>query len=506
MVLLKNMPFPVSFEETEIILYQMKKCICCVSNGNSKGTGFFCKIPYKGKKLNVMITCYHCLSKDYLMQNNQILLKLDHDICRIDINDDRKIYSNKEYDISIIEINPSKDKIYDFLEIDENIFEIKEYYYYYKDIYILQYCKINTGFKKYVSYGKMRNFDEEKNMWIYLCSTGNGASGSPILNIENNKLLGIHKEGSTKSDFNYGIHLKNSIIDFNNGNNLLKKYKDNDFSNLKLISSGSYGDVYSAFSIKDEIEVCLKKINLEKMKLNYEQNELKDYQQDLNNEIDLLELLSYNNNSVKYYGNYNNENEKIIIMEKCDKNLYDFIKQRKKSLTIDEIKQKFQGLNELFKIIQREKIIHRDLKLENFLIKYNKEKTDYIIKLGDYGTGKFKGKSNGIFSGLKGTIDTVAPEIILEKTQKYESSVDMFSLGIILFQLSNYLVHPFGKNYIEFIAKYKDNYENDNLNIKFDKSITNNDFKDLITKMTRLNPKNRLSWEDYFNHPFFKKK
>ena len=112
------------------------------------------------------------------------------------------------------------------------------------------------------------------------------------------------------------------------------------------------------------------------MKLNYEQNELKDYQQDLNNEINLLKLLSYYYNSVKYFGNYNNEKEKIIIMEKCDQNLYDFVKQRGKSLTIDEIKQKFQGLNELFRIMQKEKIIHRDLKLENFLMKYNKEKTD----------------------------------------------------------------------------------------------------------------------------------
>ena len=154
--------------------------------------------------------------------------------------------------------------------------------------------------------------------------------------------------------------------------------------------------------------------------------------------------------------------------------------------------------------MQEIKIIHRDLKLENFLIKYNEEKTDYTIKLGDYGTGKFKAKSNGIFSGLKGTIDTVAPEIILEKTQKYESAVDMFSLGIILYQLSHNLVHSFGKNYIQFTAKYNNSYEKDDLNIIFDKSITNTDFKDLIKKMTKLNPENRLTWEDYFNHPFFK--
>ena len=190
-------------------------------------------------------------------------------------------------------------------------------------------------------------------------------------------------------------------------------------------------------------------------------------------------------------------------MEKCDINLNEFMKQRRKALTVEEIKSKFKSLNELFKLIQNESIIHRDLKLENFLIKYNKEKTDYLIKLGGYGIGTFKYLTNGIYSGLKGTIDNLAPEIILEKTQEYESSVDMFSLGIILYQLSHNLKHPYGKNLIEYLQKYIENFENDNLNIDFDKTIKNKDFKDLIKKMIKLNPKNRISWDDYFDHPFF---
>ena len=242
------------------------------------------------------------------------------------------------------------------------------------------------------------------------------------------------------------------------------------------------------------------------MKLNYESNNFGNYQKDLNNEINILDVLSDEKNSVKFLGDYDNENEKIIVMEKCDKNLYEFVKQRGKALTVEEIKLKFESLNKLFYKMQRKGIIHRDLKLENFLIKFNKEKTDYIIKLGDYGIGKFKYFTNGIYSGMKGTIDTVAPEIILEKTQKYESSVDMFSLGIILYQLSNNnLNHPYGKNFIEFLTKYKDNYDKDDLNIDFDESIKNKDFKDLIKKMIKLNPKNRISWDDYFEHPFFKK-
>ena len=58
-------------------------------------------------------------------------------------------------------------------------------------------------------------------------------------------------------------------------------------------------------------------------------------------------------------------------------------------------------------------------------------------------------------------------------------------------------------NYQKLVIKYEKNYDKDDLKIAFDKSIEDNDFKDLIIKMLKLNPKNRLNWEDYFKHPFF---
>ena len=64
--------------------------------------------------------------------------------------------------------------------------------------------------------------------------------------------------------------------------------------------------------------------------------------------------------------------------------------------------------------------------------------------------------------------------------------------------------HPFGKELFEIMYIYKSNYEKDNFKIEFDKSIKDESFKDLITKMIRLNPKNRINWENYFNHHFFK--
>ena len=424
----------------------------------------------------------------------------------------RKIYSNKKYDVTIIEIldRDNFDKYFDddFLELEDEILLNKDddfYSYKNSSIYMLSFPK---GEEAMVSYGILKNVCEDNKDILHLCYSQYGSSGSPLLNIKNNKVKGLHK-GLNKNGIGLGTFLRFPINEFNNDINIIRKfknYKDEDFTNLKLISSGSFGEVYSAINIKEEKELCLKKINISKIKLIYEQNNLKDYQRDLGNEIKILEMLSYNKNCVEYYGNYDKNNEKIIVMEKCDNNLKEFIKQRGKGLNTKEIKEKFLELNELFKIIQEKKIIHRDLKLENLLIKFkSKEKTDYIIKLGDFGIGKFKKEfTNSIYSGLKGTLETVAPEVLLEKKSSYNNIVDIFSLGIILYQLANNLKHPYEENPIKLIIKYSNYYEKDNLEIKFDEEIKDNDFKDLVKKMLKLNPSNRLSWDNYFKHQYFK--
>ena len=316
------------------------------------------------------------------------------------------------------------------------------------------------------------------------------------------KLWICPKAGFTGKNFINGMgcgYSSNLFLDF-----IPKIYEEKDFSNKKLISRTNYGKVYSAYSIKDKEEVCLKIIDTEQMEFDYQQNNLKDYKSDLNNEINILTLFGDNENSVKYYGCYDKGNEKVIITEKCDLNLREFILKKGNALTPEEIKKNFFSINKILKILQERLIIHRDLKLENFLVKYkNNEKTEYIIKLSDYGISKFKNNTNGIFSGIKGSEDTIAPEISLNKVEHYESCVDIFSLGIVFYQLSHNLKHPFGSNFNDCYINYKLHFENDDLNVQFDQSIQNENFKDLLRKMLRLNPKNRIIWDDYFNHPFF---
>lgn len=134
---------------------------------------------------------------------------------------------------------------------------------------------------------------------------------------------------------------------------LPKLYESKDFSNKILIDSSNYSKIYSAYSIKAQKEVCLKVIDLDNMKLIYKKYNLKDYRRDLNNEINILTILTGNENSVEYYGSFDKENEKIIVMEKCDINLKEFMEKKGHALTIEEIKKNFISINNIFKIMQK---------------------------------------------------------------------------------------------------------------------------------------------------------
>ena len=201
-------PEPVSLSGTQIILNQMRNCICKIKNDNSVGTGFFCIIPYEnGSTINCLITNNHVLNEKYYDENNKITLLLnDDDITKvIDLTKERKTYFNQEYDIALIEILYT-DKIEYFLELDDKlkkyINSIEEIYKN-NSIYIIQYL---GGKKAHVSYGLIKKINKFE--LKHLCSTKKGSSGSPILNLENNKIIGIHKSAYEKANLNGGTLLK----------------------------------------------------------------------------------------------------------------------------------------------------------------------------------------------------------------------------------------------------------------------------------------------------------
>jgi len=132
-------PLPITIEGTNIILEQMEKCICKIETKNGMGTGFLCYIPYKNKKLEVMITNNHIINEDIIKINKSIELSLNDNKNKILLNIRKRkenIYTSKEYDTTIIPINSEEDKINNFLEIDKEVFNNNANIYN-KSIYIL---------------------------------------------------------------------------------------------------------------------------------------------------------------------------------------------------------------------------------------------------------------------------------------------------------------------------------------------------------------------------------
>ena len=146
--ILNGYPNVISYECTKKIIEQMEKNIFKIKIGDEQGTGFFCKIPYNNKI--VLMTNNHVIDENI----NEINIKIKEEKESRIINLNNRIkYTNKEYDITIIEMN-EKDNINNYLELDDELNEE----YIDKTIYIIQYPENKLS----VSYGILENIYMDK--------------------------------------------------------------------------------------------------------------------------------------------------------------------------------------------------------------------------------------------------------------------------------------------------------------------------------------------------------
>ena len=261
---------------------------------------------------------------------------------------------------------------------------------------------------------------------------------------------------------------------------------------VEKIGRGTFGTVYK---VKDKVTKefrALKIIDLPE----FDEDEKELNIKNLMNSIKIMELCSNKTiNSIKYYEYFLNENEFAIIIELCDDNLLKLIKRRRIGFNDIEIKQIMTQLNNAFQILKENNIIHRDIKLENILIKYEDyERKDFIVKLTDYDFSRHL-LSNSICGTYPGTPLTMAPEVL--EGEKYDNKCDLWSIGIIIYQLYFKEVPYNGNTEVALLNKIK-NFKRTCL-----RNTNNSKLNDLIRRLLIDNPKERITWEEYFNHSFF---
>jgi len=283
------------------------------------------------------------------------------------------------------------------------------------------------------------------------------------------------------------------------------------YETINVIRICRYGYVYKGRDKETKELRAIKVLDKEKIRKNlsnqYEikeiENLLKIYIEGFIQEFENMKICSKNNdNSVKCYESFNNKDNFVIIMELCDENLLRIlnkrIKNKKNGFYSEEIYETMKQINNTFKIMKENNIIHRNLKLENILIKYDdKEHKKYKIKLSDYNSSKRLSLSKN-FKTHAGIDIYMAPEILSGEEYNYKS--DLWSIGIIIYRLL-FCKSPF-----------LGGTENDLLNninklgIKILKESENQELNDLIKKLLEKDPLKRINWDEYFSHQFFKNK
>ena len=298
----------ISLEKTEKIVEQMKTCICMVY-GDSNGTGFFCKIEYNNKKIPVLITNYHIISDEFIKNKKQLKISINNEqiFDIISINDNSKIYSSirNEYDIMIIKLDEEKN-IYHYLELDEHLFDKDQFDIYEdKSIYILHYP---MGEKIHVSFGYGIQRDNEYYI-NHLCNTEYCSSGSPILNLKTNKVIGIHKGAimnkNNVTKTNIGIWLKDPLNELK----IIKKDKE-----IKPIRKNE---------IKKEKEIFDKNEILNQIRSNEIKITVKINKKEINKDIYFLDNTNGIYNKIKHYHDnlkeLNESNTELYINDKIYK-------------------------------------------------------------------------------------------------------------------------------------------------------------------------------------------
>ena len=167
-------------------------------------------------------------------------------------------------------------------------------------------------------------------------------------------------------------------------------------------------------------------------------------------------------------------------------------------------KQILQGLHYL----HNQGVVHRDLKLDNILVKGDHSYGD--VKIADFGLSalvhmKTKGydrdhsSKRKEFTGLKemwGTASYFAPEVI---NCAYGPQADMWSAGVILYEMLSG-THPFEAE-TEDELFYKIQNGKYNLDGPIWEKVSNK-AKDLLQKILTIDPRERYSATDSLQHPW----
>lgn len=250
------------------------------------------------------------------------------------------------------------------------------------------------------------------------------------------------------------------------------------------IGQGSFSTVYQGENIVNHKKVAIKKINI-----TFNNNLTKDK---IESEIKIMKKLDHKHIVKLYDTIYDDFNNVYIIMEYCEcGNLGNFLD--KKPLKEKYIKHFMKQIASATRYLIKNKILHRDLKPQNIMMTDPK-----TIKITDFGFAKIFQSDDDIMSQtICGSPIYMAPEIV--KRNHYSIKTDLWSIGVILYEMVTGKPPYKASSHLELLHKI--DCEPIYIPVAI---LISDECRNLIYDLLQKNPDKRISWLDFFDHPWFK--
>ena len=247
---------------------------------------------------------------------------------------------------------------------------------------------------------------------------------------------------------------------------------------LDLVGEGSFGKVYRGRVKYTGRVVALKFIS----KAGKTAKDLAN----LREEIRILRELEHDN-IIALLDAVETRDEFVVVTEFAHGELFEILEHDGR-LPEKEVRRVAKQLVLALHYLHSRRVIHRDMKPQNVLVGAGGK-----IKLCDFGFAKSVSGGAFVLTSIKGTPLYMAPELVQE--QKYNHTVDLWSLGVILYEL--YVGQP--PFYTNSIYKLVGHIVKDP--VKFPPEMSK-DFRSFLQGLLCKRPGDRLSWPKLLHHPF----
>ena len=300
----------------------------------------------------------------------------------------------------------------------------------------------------------------------------------------------------------------------------MKKKEENNYKKIGVLHKGANdSSVYLAIDSKKNILTAIKSIPKNKM----DQEAQKNFRRELQNlhnlkHPNIIHILDY----------LNNQSYNYIVLEYCNgRNLREYLQKymEKNNAPLNEffIQKILRQIAPALEFMHSKNIIHRDIKLENILLNFNtypnipkNGKRPQALKFSEKSLNKdFSAKITGLNfskdliqdnmgSTILGTPLYMSPDVVErldnKTNKKYNTSADLWSLGVITYELLTGTTPFVGSKYEEVFQNIeKGSYK---LPKKLKPSI---EIISFINGLLQYYPEKRYDWEQIKQHPFLTK-